>query len=405
MWCVCVCVCVCACARVCVCVSFFACHMQSLALLCTYVHVYESLIDTLNNEFEFNHPINLCTRSVHLCYGVGLFKQGISICKAYLADITDPPDVSAVLGIFTTVGNAGFIVGPLIGGYLSEWDPTFRAPFLAAGFLFLCIALLVSIVVPDTYTCQNVQNPSEHSKSTDRKHHLHSKLCAKNGAASSTVGGETEIKARPLRMLFRLLQQLNFMQGVHWKEFPDLIIERFLLTFAMLAFRQNLTPFLKGHFHIGYFAMGKILSWNGFVAMAAALLVQYVSRWYGRAVDSLLQHASLLLSASLLILTLSPSLPFVIIMLAPISFATSTLRIVQLDVNLQRGRPDEKGAIVGLSSSIAAFSRTLAPVLVGVLREVNSDLPGYVASVFSLFAFIVMVILPPHQTPSWLKKM
>ena len=52
--CVCVCMCVCVCVRarvcVCVCVSFFACHMQSLALLCTYVHVYESLIDTLNNE-------------------------------------------------------------------------------------------------------------------------------------------------------------------------------------------------------------------------------------------------------------------------------------------------------------------------------------------------------------------
>ena len=367
--------------------------------------MYESLIDTLNNEFESNHSINLCTSSLHLCYAAGLFKQGISICKAYLADITDPPDVSAVLGVFTTVGNAGFIVGPLIGGYLSEWDPTFRAPFLAAGFLFLCIALLVSIVVPDAYTCQNVKNTSEPSEPMDRKHSLHSKSCAKNGAASSTVRGETEIRVRPLRMLFRLLQQLNFLQGVHWKEFPDLIIERFLLTFAMLVFRQNLTPFLKGHFHIDYLTMGKILSWNGFVAMAAALLVQYISRWYGRAVDSLLQHASLLLSASLLILTLSPSLPCVIIMLAPISFATSTLRIVQLDVNLQRGRSDEKGAIVGLSSSIAAFSRTLAPVLVGILREVNTDLPGYVASVFSLFAFIVMVILPPHQTPPWLKKM
>lgn len=313
--------------------------------------------------------------------------------------------MSAVLGVFSTIGNAGFIVGPLIGGYLSEWDPTFRAPFLAASLLFLCIAVLVYIVVPDTYTCQNVQNPSEHSESKDRKRNLHNDLYAKNGAASSAVSGETEIRARPLHMLFRLLQQLNFLQGVHWKEFADLILERFLLTFAMLVFRQNLTPFLKGHFHIGYLTMGKILSWNGFVAMVAALLVQYISPWYGKAVDSLLQHASLLLSASLLILTLSPSLSFVIIMLAPISLATSILRIVQLDVTLQRGRSDEKGAIVGLTSSIAAFSRTLAPALVGILREVNSDLPGYVASVFSLFAFIVMVILPPHQTPPWLKKM
>ena len=345
----------------------------------------------------------------------GLFKQGLSVCKAYLADITDPPDVSAVLGIFTTSSNAGFIVGPLIGGYLAEWDPTLRVPFLAAGMLFLCIALLVQLVVPETYSRQKVQNTSDHCGNKKDCEYVsgnhsqgdsHSKPCIKNGtpASADEVRGETEVRARPLCMPFRVLQQLDFLQGVHWKELVDLIMERFLLTLAMLVFRQSLAPFLKGHFHIDYLTMGKILSWNGLVATVAALLVRYISRWYGEAIDSLLQHATLLLSASLVILTLSPSLTCVVIMLVPISVATSILRIVQLDVTLRRGRADEKGALVGLTGSIAAFSRTLAPALVGVLREANSDLPGYFASTFSFFAFIIMVIVPPHQTLPWYQK-
>lgn len=336
--------------------------------------------------------------SVLLSFAVGLFKHGLSICKAYLADVTDPPDVSAVLGIFTTSSNAGFIVGPLIGGYLSEWDPTLRSAFLVAGLLFLCIALLVQIVVPETYSNQKVQSPSEPCEPVGSKRDPHGKLCVNHGTAVSA--SDTGVRLRPLHMCLRVLQELNFLQGVHWRELVDLIIERFLLTLAMLVFRQNLPPFLKGHFYIDYLTMGKILSWNGFVATVTALLVQYISRWYGKAIDSLLQHASLLLSASLLTLTFSPSLSFAVIMLAPISLATSTLRIVQLDVTLQRGRADEKGAIVGLTSSIAAFSRTLAPALVGILREVNSDLPGYVASMISLFAFIIMLVLPPHKTLS-----
>ena len=340
--------------------------------------------------------------SAPLSLVAGLFKHGLSICKAYLADVTDPSDISAVLGVFTTSSTAGFIVGPLIGGYLSEWDPTFRSSFLVAGFLFLCVALLVQIVVPETYTSQKVQTPSEPCDSVGGKNDVHSELCVNHG--TSTRASETGVQLRPLHLCSRVLQQLNFLQGVHWRELVDLIVERFLLTLAMLVFRENLPPFLKGHFHIDYLTMGKILSWNGVVATVAALLVQYISRWYGKAIDSLLQHASLLLSASLLILTLSPSLSFVVIMLAPISLATCTLRIVQLDVTFQRGRADEKGAIVGLTSSIAAFSRTLAPALVGILREVNSDLPGYFASSFSLFAFVIMLILPPHQTLPWHRK-
>ena len=104
----------------------------------------------------------------------GLFKHGISICKAYLADVTAPPDVSAVLGVFTTFSNAGSIVSPLIDDYLSEWDPTLRAPFLTAGFLFLCISLLVQILLPEKYSYLHTSDPcggeGKHNETTCSDH-------------------------------------------------------------------------------------------------------------------------------------------------------------------------------------------------------------------------------------------
>ena len=82
----------------------------------------------------------------------------------------------------------------------------------------------------------------------------------------------------------------------------------------------------------------------------------------------------------------------VVLLLVPLSLSTANLRICLLSVMLQRGRAEEKGALVGLANSITSISRMLAPSIVGVSQEYSVELPGYLGAVLALLAAGVALV-------------
>ncbi|MCB0393691.1 MAG: MFS transporter, partial [Bdellovibrionales bacterium] len=89
----------------------------------------------------------------------GLFGANISAASAYIADVTDSKSRSKSMGIIGAAFGIGFILGPAIGGFLSEWglqlgtQPPFGIGFSALGaslicflnFLFACFRLPESL--------------------------------------------------------------------------------------------------------------------------------------------------------------------------------------------------------------------------------------------------------------------
>ena len=61
---------------------------------------------------------------------------------------------------------------------------------------------------------------------------------------------------------------------------------------------------------------------------------------------------------------------------------------------LERGREEEKGAIVGLANSMSSVSRMLAPSIVGVSQEYSVEFAGYLSSVLALLAAGVVLRYP-----------
>ncbi|KAK7068976.1 transporter activity protein [Halocaridina rubra] len=59
----------------------------------------------------------------------GIFKHSQTLCRALLADVTPSEDRSRVFGTFNATSSMGFIVGPMLGGHLSE---------LKDGFFLVC---------------------------------------------------------------------------------------------------------------------------------------------------------------------------------------------------------------------------------------------------------------------------
>ena len=73
-----------------------------------------------------------------------------SVGYAFVADISKPEEKAARFGLIGAAFGAGFVLGPILGGFLAEWGT--RAPFYAAALLSGLNLILGILVLPETVT-------------------------------------------------------------------------------------------------------------------------------------------------------------------------------------------------------------------------------------------------------------
>jgi len=83
----------------------------------------------------------------------------IATAQACIADVTPPAERSRAMGYIGAAFGLGFILGPAIGGVLSQWSTSL--PFYFAGALALFNAVLVSARLPETLTVEKRLHPTE----------------------------------------------------------------------------------------------------------------------------------------------------------------------------------------------------------------------------------------------------
>jgi len=80
----------------------------------------------------------------------GITSANMSVAGAYIADITDEKDRAQRFSWMSAAFGVGFIVGPILGGFLSTW--WLHAPFVAAALLNGLNLLMVLLVVKESRT-------------------------------------------------------------------------------------------------------------------------------------------------------------------------------------------------------------------------------------------------------------
>ena len=90
-----------------------------------------------------NLAILFITRAIN-----GISGASITTCGAYIADVTPPEKRAAGFGIIGAAFGLGFMIGPLLGGVLGQYD--IRLPYVAAGVLTLLNWLYGYFVLPES---------------------------------------------------------------------------------------------------------------------------------------------------------------------------------------------------------------------------------------------------------------
>lgn len=75
----------------------------------------------------------------------------VAAAQAYIADITKSQERSKAMGMIGAAFGLGFIIGPALGGILSD-QISAQAPFIFVGILCLVNALMVFLFLPETHT-------------------------------------------------------------------------------------------------------------------------------------------------------------------------------------------------------------------------------------------------------------
>ena len=157
-----------------------------------------------------------------------------------------------------------------------------------------------------------------------------------------------------------------------------------------MTFRYNFAFFVQERFSLSNSDLGWISSYSGVMAVCTSTLCGGVSNRYA----NFSRHpvpALFLLLLSLVSAALSVNVSQILLSLFLLSLSTAYLQICLLGLMLERGRPDERGAILGFTYSISSICRTFSPSLVGVAQEFGGQVCVYLAAVFAVSALAGMV--------------
>ncbi|KAI1899864.1 hypothetical protein AGOR_G00066160 [Albula goreensis] len=201
---------------------------------------------------------------------VGLFKHSLSICRALLSDLVPEGERPLVMGHFNAFSGAGFILGPAVGGYLTEHEGGFyTSSFTCAAIFLLNAGLVWKLPWNETSTICKSQPP--------------------NGAKA--VQKDMSVLRSARRQLSQVLLQVR---AVASSDMWDVFLVRLLMSVAIMLYYSNFSLALEERFDLRPKAAGYLISYSSALGALAGVLVGPASRLYGSDMAALLLHSSAL---------------------------------------------------------------------------------------------------------------
>jgi len=279
----------------------------------------------------------------------GLAAANFSIAQASIADITKPEDRAKNFGLIGAAFGIGFILGPVLSGWIAHFANNAAAPFVFAGFLGLINLISCMLFLPETH------------KNLTAEHNFH------------------------------------FLKGIHNlqaafqdKEALPLYMASFLYTagFAFLITFSGVL--LVSQFGLSAAEVGTFYGVTGvFIVITQLFILRILSKKFKE--RTILRVSLLTLAVSIGIYPFMSNIGLVYAVL-PFIAISQGLSIANMGALISKSvSPQKQGAALGINGSLMAVGQGIIPILGGIGSGIiNIKAPFVAGAILIIIAWFVL---------------
>lgn len=300
--------------------------------------------------------IGLLTQSLPILFiaraFAGLAGGSISVAQASIADFTAPENRSKNFGLMGAAFGFGFIIGPYLGGKLS--DPSFiswfnpTTPFWFAAILAFLNFIFVLTVFPET-----------------NKNIKHGMSIAWNKSV------------------------LNIWHALKHPQLRDLFTVNFLFNAGFTFFTTFFAVFLINKYQFDQGEIGMYFAYVGiWFAFTQAILVRFLANRFS---EVQIVRFGLLVSAISVLLYFFAQSPLLLYVITPVMAIANGLNFANLTALISKNADASiQGEVLGIGSSVTALAQMIPPILSGyIAASLKPETPIIVSVVVILLAACV----------------
>ena len=257
----------------------------------------------------------------------GLTGGNITVAQAYITDVTDDQNRAKGLGMIGAAFGLGFIIGPAVGGALSQWGYSLPA-FVAAAVAFINIFMII-FLLPESLTVE---------------------------MRRSAIG-----QVRPPFTFNALKQALNR------PKVGPLLQVRFFFALAFATF-QTIFALYAQSIGLSSQTTGILLAYVGIISVVTqAGLIGILTRRFRE--NSLLISGLWIMTGALLVWAFTSQLWLLVVLILPLAMAGGISNTVIQSATTKSVTRQEVGGILGITASLEAVTRVIAPLAGGYLLQ------------------------------------
>lgn len=293
----------------------------------------------------------------------GITGGNIAVAQASIADITTPQNRAKNFGLIGAAFGLGFIMGPYIGGKLS--DPSvvswFSAttPFWFAAILSFLNVCSILFFFPETLK--------------EKRYDLH-------------ITWNKSVK--------------NIIKAYSMPEVRMLFVTNFLFQGGFTFFTTFFSIFLISRFHFTQGNIGDFFSFVGLnLALAQAILTRKILHIFA---DYEVLRMSIIMSGVAIGMYFLPVVWWGILLVVPIFAIYMGLSQASITGLVSRSvGPQMQGEILGINASVQALAQTMPPILSGyIAASLAPEAPIFVAATIVIIAGVFFNIFYKPHFPS-----
>jgi DHA1 family tetracycline resistance protein-like MFS transporter len=278
----------------------------------------------------------------------GLLGGNTALARAYITDITEPKDRAKSLGLIGAAFGLGFIIGPVMGGFFSQFG--LNVPALMAASLSILSLLAVIIWLPESLPAEERQ----------------------------------QLKTNP-HTVFNLA---NLVDELRRPCVGPLLLIRLFYSFAFTLFQSNFSLYAKEVLGLDVRNTGLVLTYVGLLSVIVqGLAISRLTKVYKE--RNLIVTSIVMLAVSLLIWGFTRNIWLLLIILAPIALGAGILNTLLTSQLTKSVYKEDVGGTLGLANSMQTVAQIVTPGAGGLLLTISGPWSlGVISSFFMVLAYL-----------------